>query len=116
MQTVQSITRDLAATAFMVQREGSTIRDDHHLLVQTFKSGEAQFLVGRSIYCMVPVKPVFITNNICFLKCNQLWLRCYARQIPVDSLFNLPSEDADSPTQIDLQHLLNSRPMDYPGR
>lgn len=113
---MQSITRDLAATAFMVQCEGSTVRDDHHLLVQIFKNGTSQFLIGRSIYCMAPAEPVFITNSICFFKCNQTWRRCYARQVPVDSLFTAPSEDADLPTQIDLQHLLNSRHMDYPGR
>lgn len=111
-----SITRDLAATAFMVQCEGSTIRDDHHLLVQIFKNGESRFLIGRSIYCMSPATPVFMTNSICFFRGNQLWQRCYARQIPVDSLFTAPAEDSDLPTQIDLQRLLNSRQMDFPGR
>ena len=92
-----SITRDLAAAAFMVQCEGSTIRDDHHLLVQVFKNGESQFLIGRSIYCMSPATPIFMTNGICFFKGNQPWRRCYARQIPVDSLFTAPAEDSDLP-------------------
>lgn len=107
-----SITRDLVAAAFMVQWEGSAISDDHYLLVQLFINGESPFLVGRSIHCMSPAKPVFMTNDICFFKGSQRWQRCYARQIPVDSLFTAPAEDSDVPTQIDLQHLLNSRQID----
>lgn len=111
-----SITRDLAAAAFVVQCEGSSITDDPHLLVQIFKNGESPFLIGRSIYCMSPATPVFMTNNICYFRGSQLWQRCYARQIPVDSLFTAPAEDSDLPTQIDLQRLLNSKQMDFLGR
>lgn len=113
---VLSITRDLAAAAFVVQCEGSSITDDPHLLVQIFKNGESPFLIGRSIYCMSPATPVFMTNNICYFRGSQLWQRCYARQIPVDSLFTAPAEDSDLPTQIDLQRLLNSKQMDFLGR
>ena len=110
-----SVTRNFATTAFIIEREGSAINDNRHLLVETFVSGQSQFMIGRSVNFMTPVTPSFICSNICYLNSVLPGTRFYVRQIPVDSLFTGISEDSNLPKHINLQNVLRGRPMNFQG-
>ena len=110
-----NVTRNLAATAFIIEREGSAINDDRGLLVETFVGGQSQFMIGRSVNCMTPVTPSFICSHICYLNSVLPGTRFYARQVPVDSLFTGTLVDSNLPRQINLQNVLSGRPMDFQG-
>ena len=114
---MQSIPRELAATAFVFECEGCATNDERGLLVERVQDGHSQFFVGRSINSMRPATPSFISSNICYFTKKFPGLRFYTRQIPVTTLFSVLPENADLPKQVnvDLRRILNSKPMDFPG-